>query len=283
MDQEPGIRQNSRFTDQSGSGNPDRHVNRPDVLRKEEEPLWEQGQVKKHVVMVGSWPCMVSSEVHINGRCVSDPVQEDKGKATVLELEDEKDLKRTCMVLSKGHKVVGSGYSRLSGDAARATDRGGESGNPNWVDQVHREYDMDRWIDRVTQDSRGNRDGYSGRRTYWVSRDSWGNRDGSSGQQANRVTWVSRGNRDGTLRSGNSSQVTQNLATTESRGSKKSANTESRVTEKSTNMKSRVTGNSANTENFLMQELGSRKPEMLQGYPGWLRVTLAIMMHYWPK
>jgi hypothetical protein len=45
--------------------------------------------------MVDSWPCKVSSEVHINGRRVSEPIQEDKGKATVPELEDEKDSKRT--------------------------------------------------------------------------------------------------------------------------------------------------------------------------------------------
>jgi hypothetical protein len=52
--------------DRSGSGNLD-HCNCPDVLCKEEEPSREQEQVKKHFVMVGSWPCMVSSEVHING------------------------------------------------------------------------------------------------------------------------------------------------------------------------------------------------------------------------
>jgi hypothetical protein len=39
------------------------------------------------------------------------------GKATVLESDDEKDLKRTRRVLSKGHEVVELGYSRLLGDA----------------------------------------------------------------------------------------------------------------------------------------------------------------------
>jgi hypothetical protein len=34
-DQKPRIRQNPRFADRSGSGNPDRHVNHPDVLRDE--------------------------------------------------------------------------------------------------------------------------------------------------------------------------------------------------------------------------------------------------------
>jgi hypothetical protein len=75
----------------------------------------------------------VSSKVHINGRRGSELIQKDKGKATVRESKDEKDLKRARMVLSKGHKVIRLGYSRLSGDGARAADRGEESGNPNQV------------------------------------------------------------------------------------------------------------------------------------------------------
>jgi hypothetical protein len=138
-------------------------------------------QVKKQVVMAGSWPCMVSFEVHINGRCVSEQVREDKGRTTVLESEDEKDPKRTRMVLSKDHEVVRMAYSRLSGDAASVIDRRGESGNPNRVDWVHREYDTNQWTDLVTRDSRGNRDGYSDRWTDWVTQDSRGNRDGGSG------------------------------------------------------------------------------------------------------
>jgi hypothetical protein len=67
MDQVPGVRQNAQVTDRSSSGNPDHRVNHPDVLRKREEPSWEQEQVKKHVVIVGSWLCMMSSKVHING------------------------------------------------------------------------------------------------------------------------------------------------------------------------------------------------------------------------
>jgi hypothetical protein len=120
------------------------------------EPSWEQEQVKKHNVMVGSWRCMVSSKVHINGRCVSEPVWENKGKATVSKLENEKDPKKAQMVLSKGRKVVKPGYSRLLGDVVRVTDRGEELGNPNWIVRVHRRYDTNRWIDRVTQDRWGN-------------------------------------------------------------------------------------------------------------------------------
>jgi hypothetical protein len=55
----------------------------------------------------------------------------------VLESEDEKDLKRTRMVLSKGREVVGLGYSRLVGDATRAADKVEESCNPIQVGQVH--------------------------------------------------------------------------------------------------------------------------------------------------
>jgi hypothetical protein len=94
--------------------------------------------------MVGSWPCKVSYEIHVNGRRVSELVQKDKGKATVLDSEDEKDPKRIHMVLSKGREVVGPGYSRLSKVAVRVADRGRESDNPN---RVGREYNMDRRTD----------------------------------------------------------------------------------------------------------------------------------------
>jgi hypothetical protein len=171
-DCEPSIRQDPRFADRSGSGNPDHRVDRPDVLHDVEESSRSLEQTTEHVVVVGSCPCKVSSEIHITGRRVSEPVQKDKGKATVPKSEDEKDPKRACMVLSKGHEVVKLGYSRLSEDATRAADRGEESGNLSWV---HWEYDMDQQIDRVTRDSRGNWDEYSGRRRDWVTQDSWGN------------------------------------------------------------------------------------------------------------
>jgi transketolase N-terminal domain/subunit len=54
----------------------------------------------------------------------------------VSESEDEKDPKRTRMVLSRGHELVGLGYS-TSADAARVTDRGRKSDNPNGVGRVH--------------------------------------------------------------------------------------------------------------------------------------------------
>jgi hypothetical protein len=64
---EPRIRQNPRFTSRSGSGNPDHHVNHPNVLRDREESSQRPEQTEEHVVMVGSWPCKVSSEIHIVG------------------------------------------------------------------------------------------------------------------------------------------------------------------------------------------------------------------------
>jgi hypothetical protein len=74
-----------------GSGNLDRCVNHPDVLRDEGGLSQRPEQIKEHVVMVGSWPCKVLSEIHINGRCVNEPVHEDKGKTMAPELEDRKD------------------------------------------------------------------------------------------------------------------------------------------------------------------------------------------------
>jgi transketolase N-terminal domain/subunit len=53
-----------------------------------------------------------------------------------MEPEDEKDLKRARVVLSKGHEVVGLGYSRLIGATAKVTDRGENSDNPSRVNRV---------------------------------------------------------------------------------------------------------------------------------------------------
>jgi hypothetical protein len=167
----------------------------------------------------------------------------------VPESEDEKDPKKTHTVLSKGCKVVGSGYSRLSGDAARATDRGEELGNLSQVGRVCQEYDMDRRIDRVTWDNRGNRDRYSIRWMDWVTRDSRGNRDGGSGQQADWVTWVSQGNRDSNPKSGNSTRVDQVGNTEQKTGcSSRVVNTKSWAAENSANMESQVAENSGKME-----------------------------------
>jgi hypothetical protein len=51
------------------------------------------------------------------------------------EPEDEKDPKRACVVLSKGREVVGPGYLRLTGAAAKVLSRGENSGNPSRVGQ----------------------------------------------------------------------------------------------------------------------------------------------------
>jgi hypothetical protein len=67
--------------------------------------------------MVGSWPCKVSSENHINGRRVSELVREDKSKTTTPKLEDGRDPKRARVVLSMVHEVVGLGYLRVTGVA----------------------------------------------------------------------------------------------------------------------------------------------------------------------
>jgi hypothetical protein len=52
------------------------------------------------------------------------------------EPDDEKYLKRECVVLSKGLKVVRSGYLRLIGAVAKVRDRGENSGNSSPVNRV---------------------------------------------------------------------------------------------------------------------------------------------------
>jgi hypothetical protein len=54
IDQESGIRQNPRFTDRSGSGNPNHLVNRLDVLCDGEVLSRRPEQTEEHIVMVGS-------------------------------------------------------------------------------------------------------------------------------------------------------------------------------------------------------------------------------------
>jgi hypothetical protein len=142
------------------------------------------------------------------------------------------------MVLSKGHEVVGPGYSRMSGDVVRVTDRGRELDNPNRVGWVPQDYGMDR-------------------RTDWVTRGSQDNRDGGSGQQADRVTWVSHGNGDSNPKSGNSSRVNR-VGNTEQKigGSSRVVNTKSWVVQNLTNTERRLAENSANTKSWVMQDSG---------------------------
>jgi hypothetical protein len=116
-------------------------------------------------------------------------------------------------MLSKGHEVVRSGYSRLTAAAAKVTDRGENSDNPTWVNQVSK---MEQHCP------------------------SWVSQDNNTDRQADRVSRV--GNMEQKI--GGSSQV----ASTESRVMENLANTENRVTENSANMESRVTENSTNTE-----------------------------------
>jgi hypothetical protein len=68
MDRAPGIKQNTRFANRVGSDNPDRQVNCAIVLHGGEVPSsHKQEQTEEHVMMVGSWSCRMSSEIHING------------------------------------------------------------------------------------------------------------------------------------------------------------------------------------------------------------------------
>jgi hypothetical protein len=134
-------------------GNSDRRVNYPDVLHDREELSRRPEQIEEHIVMVGSWPCKVSSDIHSNVRRVSEPIHEDKGKMMAMEPEDEKDPKRAHVVLSKGRKVVGPGYSRLIGAATKVMDMGENSGNSSRVNRVSQDNSMDWQADQVSQNS----------------------------------------------------------------------------------------------------------------------------------
>jgi hypothetical protein len=122
-------------------------------------------QTDEYVVIVGSWPCKVSSEIHINGRRVSEPVHEDMGKMIATEPEDMKDPKRARVVLSKGHEVVGSGYSKVTDVATNVMNKRENSGNqgrvnriskmkqhyPSRVNRVSQNSNTDRQADRVSR------------------------------------------------------------------------------------------------------------------------------------
>jgi hypothetical protein len=116
-------------------------------------------------MMVGSWPCKVSSEIHINGRCISEPVHEDKGKTMATELEDMKDPKRARVVLSKGREVVGPGYSRVTDVAAKVTNKRENLGNHGLVNRISKmEQHYPSRVNRVRQNSN------TERQANWVGR-----------------------------------------------------------------------------------------------------------------
>jgi hypothetical protein len=107
--------------------------------------------MKEHVMMVGSWPCKVSSEIDINGRRINEPVCEDNGKMTAPKPKDKRDLKKARVVLSKGREVVGTGYSSVTGVAAKVTDKSKNSDNHDWVNQISQNSIMDRHADQVSR------------------------------------------------------------------------------------------------------------------------------------
>jgi hypothetical protein len=70
-----------------------------------------------------------------------------------LESEDKRDPKRAHVVLSKGHKVLGRGYSRVTGVAAEVTNKSENLGNHDRAKWVSQNINMDRqadWVGRVS-------------------------------------------------------------------------------------------------------------------------------------
>jgi transketolase N-terminal domain/subunit len=66
------------------------------------------------------------------------------------EPEDGKDPKRACVVLSKGHEVVRLGYSRLTGAAAKVTDREENSGTPTGLAKIEAQINEKNKLARIT-------------------------------------------------------------------------------------------------------------------------------------
>jgi hypothetical protein len=133
----------------------------------------------------------VSSEIHTNGRRVSEPVHEDKGKTTAPKLDDRKDLKRACVVLLKGREVVGPGYSRVRGVAAKVTDKRenlGNHGRVNRVSMTEKHY-PDR-VNRVSQNSNTDRQVDQVGQATWVSPNNITARRTDQVSRVNRVSWV---------------------------------------------------------------------------------------------
>jgi hypothetical protein len=262
-DLKPRISQNPRFADQSGLGNSGHRVNRPDLLRNEGGASRRPEQGEENVMMVGSWPCNVSFEIHINGRRVSEPFREDKGKTTAPEPKDRRDPKRARVVLSKGRAVVRPGYLRVTDVATKVTDKRENLGNhgrvnriskteqhyPSRVNRVSPNSSTDRWIDQVSQNSNTDQ---QADRVGWVSwvgqvtRVSPNNSMDRRIDQVSRVNWVS-------------------CTEQKKGGSHHFANTESWIMENSANTESQITENSANMENWVTQDMGGKKPEAGKG------------------
>jgi hypothetical protein len=109
--------------------------------------------------MVGSWPCKVSSKIHINGRHVGEPVREDRGIMMAPETEDRKDPKSAC--------VVRPSYSRVAGVGAKVIDKKENSGNQGRVNRVSKtEQHYPSWVNRVSSNSNTDR---QADRVVWVS------------------------------------------------------------------------------------------------------------------
>jgi hypothetical protein len=176
-----------------------------------------------------------------------------------LEPEDRKDPKRARVVLSKGHEVVGSGYSRVSGVAAKVTEKKENSGNHGRVKRVSKieQHYLSR-VNRVSQNS--NTDWQAD----WVGRVTRISPSSSMDRQTNqasRVSSVEKKTRGSSRVANTKVRVTENSTNTESRAMENSANTENRAMENSANTESWVTENFVDTKNWVIQDSGGKKPK----------------------
>jgi hypothetical protein len=174
--------------------------------------------------------------------------------------DDRKDPKRARVVVSKGREVVGPGYSRVTGVAAKAMNKNENSGNHERVNRVSKtEQHYPSWVNQVSQNSNTDQQTDQVDRVTQVSPSS--NTDRRI-DQSSQISWVGSTEQKigGSNRIANTDvRVMENSANTKSRIMKNSANMESWAIENLANMQSRVSKNLVNTQNWVIQDSVGKK------------------------
>jgi hypothetical protein len=86
-----------------------RRSGRDSELRKEVQPI-SSGRLDRDAMMIGSVPCKLSLEVHVNGRLVFGA--KDKGvEREAVATDAGRSFKCSWVMSAEGWEIVGPGYS----------------------------------------------------------------------------------------------------------------------------------------------------------------------------
>jgi hypothetical protein len=153
------------------------------------------------------------------------------------------------VVPSKGCEVVGQGYSRVIGVAAKVMDKKENLGNHGRVNRVRKiEQHFPSRVNRVSQNSNMDRQVDRVGRVNWVGQVT---RVSPSSSMDQRTDQASRVNRVGSTEQ-------------EIGGSSRVANMKVWVTENSANMESQIMENSANMESQATENLANRESQVTE-------------------